>query len=171
MTRRTQNITQHLDEVFQILWKNGLIDSHVLIQVEKKSWALYTFLPYQSDCFALTHLKLITFTPFNISGAMTLSFQSLYPQKLKNFHKCPLYVATTIANPFIIFHNTSNGMDRFEGIDVLIIEQISRVLNFTIVYKLPASYLKRGTILKNGTAVGAFGLVYKMKIKHKKERC
>lgn len=168
ITRRTQNITQNLDEVFQILWTNGFLDSHVLIQEEEKSWSLHTFLPYQNDCFALTHLKLITFTPFNISGAITLSFQSLYPLKLKNFHKCPLYVAITISNPFIISHNTSDGMYRFEGIDTLIIEQISKVLNFTIVYKLPSTHLKRGTILKNGTAVGAFGLVYKMKITFKK---
>lgn len=93
-----QNNTINLEGIIQVLWKNHLIDSHVLTKNGVDSWGLYTFLPYQNDCFTPTTLKIESFTKFSLSKPMNLSTRQVYPQKLKYFNGCPLYITVT---PFI----------------------------------------------------------------------
>lgn len=107
------NSIETLDETLGILWKNGLLNSHILIQDAKQTWSLYTFVPYQSDCFTLTHIKMASFTPVNLYKE--LSRQQLYPQKLNDFKKCLLYIAVFRVPPFIILNNML-GKVEFDGI-------------------------------------------------------
>lgn len=148
--------TQVLNKTFGILWENGLIDSQVLIQDQPKYWSLYTFLPFQHDCSTLSHMKLATFTPFNSTQSMTVSFNELFPKKLHNFHKCPIYIAPIHKRPHVIIHNNSDSGIQIEGIEILIIQQIAKAYNFTIVYKVG---LDRDSLFMNGTATGNFKLV------------
>lgn len=129
----TKNITEGLNDVFQLLWTNGLINSHVLVQDKDKIWTLYTFMPYQSDCFTLSPLKIATFTPLNYTKNIVLSFKELYPSKLKNFNNCPLFIAISNSKPYIIIQN-------YSARNVKIINEITKRLNMSIVQKNADSF-------------------------------
>lgn len=156
VTEPSPNKTKTLDEIFTILWKNGLVDSHVLIQKDN-SWLLYAFKPYQSDCSSLAHVKIASFTLSNYTENITLSFEELYPLKLQNFNKCPLRVTVNNIQPFAMHHITNNGNISFSGIEIVMIEQIAKTFNFSIIYK--TSLQDRGLMLENGTATGNLNLI------------
>lgn len=161
VTNDTQNYTRSLDEVFELLWRNGLINSHILIKDENSTWNLNTFSPYQNGCFALSHLKLASFTQSDFSHTMMPSIDRMYPNKLRNFNGCPIYIAVSLVSPFTIFQNTSDGRNQFKGIEIFIVNQISKKYNFTAVYKRSSIDTDNGTVLKNGTVTGNMGLVLK----------
>ncbi|XP_055298675.1 uncharacterized protein LOC129566616, partial [Sitodiplosis mosellana] len=111
-----QNNTNSLNDIFEILWRNSLINSHVLIQDQPQFWTLYTFMPYQKDCFNLAQIKIESFTPLNYTENITISADQLFPKKLTNFHQCPLNIAISLVDPFVTLHNTSdvyNGSAEF----------------------------------------------------------
>lgn len=123
-----------LNDIFRLLWINGLIDSHVLIQDESKIWTLYAFMPFQNDCFTPSAINIASFTPFNYTENIAFSIDKLYPKKMKNFYNCPLVAAISSNKPFVIIHNVSD-LTNLEGIDIAIINEISKRLNMTIIYK------------------------------------
>ena len=150
---------ENLDDIFGILWSNGLINSHVLCRNEIKFWLFYTFMPYREDCFTLSPIELTAFSPSNFSSNMTLSMDDLYPQKLKNFNKCPLYVAPSVIHPFLMSTNSTDGTTKYRGVDIAIITQISRKLNFSIEFKKSSDRTNHGVVLRNGTITGNIRLV------------
>lgn len=154
-----QNYTIALGEAFLVLWTNGLMNSHILIKDESNTWTLNTFMPYQSGCQSLSHVKIASFTQNNIRNMLTLEIDQLYRKKLKNFHSCPVYVAISIVSPFTIFRNTSDRGDQYQGIEVSIVNHIAKKFNFTVIYRRSAFDTDNGVVLKNGTVTGNMGLV------------
>lgn len=150
------NAKKTLNYLFAILWENGLVNSHILCQNESNFWTLYTFMPYQSNCHQLTLLQMITFTPFNFTDYIPLSFEELYPAKLKNFNQCPLFYAPSTCGPYVYTKNTSDGV-KVDGIDVSYVKEIARQLQLSVVLMLPKE--KIGIIFRNGSATGTFGSV------------
>lgn len=159
ITEIAPNTPKMLDEIFELLWKNSLIDSHVLIQENFSIWSLYTFIPYRKDCFSLEPLKITSFTPLNFTTNMTISMKELYPEKLRDLNKCSLYVAASIIIPFVTVRSRTNGKIKFSGIDIDIVNQISKALNFKIVYKESIIYTGHGVLMDNGTATENLALV------------
>lgn len=147
--------TEILTRIFDVLWKNGLVNAHVLTQNEHDVWSLLTFVPYRSDCTKLDHIRVTTFTPLNFTTDINSSMKIFYPEKLKNFNQCPLIVAATQSSVYVI-RTTSNDIDQYKGIDINIITQIAKKLNFRIVYKRTE---KHGDIFDNGTLTGSTQLV------------
>lgn len=142
------------------MWRNGLINSHILMQDGIHLWSLYAFMPFQKDCFALSHFRIATFSSYNFTINMTVPMELLYPKKLQNFNKCPLYAAVSIIDPLTIIHNSSDGKIEFHGIDIAIINQISKALNFDIIYERSMDGAGHGIIFPNGTVTGNMQLVY-----------
>lgn len=161
VNENAKNITEALNGVFSILWKNGLIHSHVLTLdgTSADSWTLYTFMPYQSDCFTLTQIEIATFTKYNFTDKITLSIDELYPSKLKSFFNCPLYYAPSAIAPFVIPRNVSDRHDSIEGIDISIIKEITKLLKLLVVYRYSTYGSGHGIVFENGTASGNLGLV------------
>lgn len=165
ITGSAQNSVSTLDEAHQVLWMNGLIDSHVLSQDVTRSWSLYTFLPYHDHCINLNNLKIETFTKLNFSSSMSLSIDRVYPEKLRDFNGCPLYIAPLIFRPFVWISNSTDQKYQFEGIDILILNEISKNLNFTPVYNYPLIKMENGKT-RDRTAVECFDLVTLNSIAH-----
>lgn len=166
VTEYHSNITNTLNECFRILWNCGLINSHILIRDEVKSWSsssslsswsLYTFLPYQKGCSILSTLKLASFKPSNFTK-ITHPLNKVYPEKLENFHRCPLIVAASIINPLVLPRNVSDPNSSYYGIDIDIITQMSETLNFAIIFKRSPD--NHGVIFPNGSISGNLGLVF-----------
>lgn len=145
-----------LDQITEILWKNGLISSHILSEDELGIWTLYTFIPYQRNCFELDQIRLASFTPLNFTKSMNLSLEQMYPEKMKNLNQCPLYALAPQSLPFVK-HKIINGSIHYSGIDIEIVTQISRKLNFRAVYNYSDYH---GSILANGTITGGLNLVW-----------
>lgn len=156
----TRNATETLNDIFKILWSNGLVHSQVLIQDEFGLWSLYNFLPYQTNCFSLDHIKIATFSAHNSTHHINLSMEQLFPQKLKDFHKCPIFVAVAMSMPFVMHQNRSaTEMVQYVGIDIEIIEQMSKSLNFVTSYIRSSDGTENGFLFPNGTITGSLKLV------------
>lgn len=163
-----QNVSQTLNDIFGLLWTNSLLDAHVLIQEQPYLWSMFTFMPYQRDCFSLDPVKVATFTPLNFTNNINVSLQALYPEKLGNFRKCQLYIAPSILFPYTYMQNDSNGKPHYKGIDINILEHISKALNFEIVYKRPPNCSSRaghGHIFANGSMTDNIALVSEHRFK------
>lgn len=163
VTNSVQNISQTLDAIFELLWGNSLLDSHVLIQEQPYFWSMFTFMPYQRDCFSLDPVKVATFTPENFTNNMNVSLEKLYPEKLGNFRKCQLYIAPSLLKPYTYIQNDSHGKPQYRGIDINILEHVSKALNFVIVYKRSPncsnSRAGHGYISANGSMTDNIALV------------
>ncbi|XP_031623062.1 uncharacterized protein LOC116340616 [Contarinia nasturtii] len=101
---------------------------------------------------------MMTFTSLNYTINMKIPIEELYPRKLNTFNKCPIYVAPAITDPFINRCNTFGKNTFYQGIDIEIITQISKKLNFAIEYKQDST--NHGRILSNGTVTGTMNSVY-----------
>lgn len=159
VANNVQNVSQTLDFIFKLLWRNSLLHSHVLIQNEPHFWSMYTFMPYQRDCFTLHPLKIATFTPLNFTDHINASLDELFPEKLSNFRKCPLYIALSILKPYAYVQNSSDGKPQYRGIDISILQHISKALNFDIIYKRASNSAGHGNIFSNGTLTQNVALV------------
>lgn len=162
IANNVQNVSQTLNVIFKLLWENSLLDSHVLIQGQPYFWSMYTFMPYQRDCFSLDSIKVATFSPFNFTNNMNATLDELFPKKLSNFHKCQLYIAPSLLKPYAYMQNDSDGNPQYKGIDISILKHISKALNFNIVYKRSSNTKSRachGNILPNGTLTENIALV------------
>lgn len=155
LTGSVQINTNTVNEAFETLWKNGLINSHVLSQDEMKSWTLQTFLPYHDSCIALSHLKIDSFTRLNFSNSMNLSIDQVYPKKLKNNNRCRLYIAPT-ESILSVLSTTSDGKPQSSGIDITIADEISKLLNFTAVALMKTEH---GIVVKRRAFMESFNLV------------
>lgn len=144
-----------LTRIFKVLWANGLINAHVLFPNEFGIWSLDAYFPYRIDCIELDHVRISSFTLMNFTETINLSMKQLYPAKLRNFNRCPLFIAPTTSAVYVI-RNTTNGIDQYSGIDINIIEQIAKTLNFQIVYKRTE---KHGDVFENGTMTGSIKMV------------
>lgn len=159
ITGNAQNQTSSLNDVFQLLWNNGLINSHVLIQDKTQSWSLYTFLPCHDDCITLSQLKIESFTRFNHSNLMNLSISQAYPKKLQNFNGCPWYIVPNLSSPYVIPVKTTNGMYKFDGADCKIVNDILKILNITADYRLLLNKTENGTFIIKRPIPELFSLV------------
>lgn len=138
ITDPVQNATLALDDIFNVLWTNSLLNSNVLIQEERQYWTLYTYIPFRTNCFSLDPVILASFTPYNCTANMTMSMFQLYPEKLTDFKRCPIYVAPTILDPFAMAKEVK-GKLKYTGIDISIIKEISQALNFVAVFTPPSN--------------------------------
>lgn len=154
-----ENNTNSLNSIYEVLWENGLITSQVLSRVTAELWSLSTFIPYQSDCFELSELKITSFTSLNYTENMNVSMMQLFPRKLNDFNQCPLHIAVSTVDPLVFAYNTSDGKIQYKGIDINIITQISKMLNFNIIFIRTTDGNNNGVVYSNGTVTGNMKLV------------
>lgn len=157
---RSHSINNTLEEAFQKFWTNGLINSHVLIQDATESWTLNTFSPHEHDCNALSHLKIQSFTKFNYSSSIELPVSQVYSQKWRDLNGCPLFISPFIISPHVDIVRTPNGKYHYEGLDIEIIDAISKSLNFTAVYNVAPMNAEHAIIAKNRTLQEVIDVVY-----------
>lgn len=157
-----QNNANALNVIFEALWKNSLINSHVLIQDQLQFWALYAFEPYQIDCFTLAEMKIESFTPLNYTENITVPKDDIFPEKLNDFHRCPLNISTSLSDPFVTLRNISHGSTKYEGVDINIVKLISKKLNFVAVFTNFIDGSGHGIIFPNKTVTGNLKLVCKV---------
>lgn len=151
-----------LHDLFAITLNVGLVNVNILIENENTAiWSLHFYLPYIQNCHSFTVLQLDSYSPQNYTHHLNTSFRNLFPPKMLKLANCPLYVATFPFPPFVIVQQPigDNDQTKYNGIDVILVNHISKTLNLMPKYIQSSDVNKRGIIYKNGSATGAFGMV------------
>lgn len=159
VTAKSENSIKLLDNLFGWAYKNKIANFNVLIQ-SNSIWSLVTYMPFKKDCQTHSHHIIATFTLNNVTKSLDIPFNELYPTKMQNLGGCKLRIAVIIFEPWVILNQVNNRL-KFDGVDVKIIEEIAKKMNFTPEYILPKDGMERGVIFENGTATGAMGMVNK----------
>lgn len=167
VTQSTQNLIQTLHDIFCIIMSLGLLDVNVLIEdVFSKRWSLQLYRPCTTNCHSFTVYEIAILSEDNYTQPLNVSFNELFPWKPFKFPDCPPFVAAFAEEPFVLVQKPTNGSNNrsFHGIDIIIVNQISKTMNLTPKYMQPPDKRRRGTIYTNGTASGALGMVRILKI-------
>lgn len=165
-----QKNADSLNKIFEILWKNSLINANVLIQDQLRFWTLYTFMPYQTDCFNLTAIKFESFAPFNYSDDSTVQKNQLFPEKLNDFNQCPVTAASSYQDPFVSRPINVDADTQYKGIEIDIVNQICKSLNSILIHS-NLSDGEHGTIFSNKTLTGNIKLVLASAVKFSTSFC
>lgn len=138
--------------MFQLAWRYGVLDVNVLLPHHTNlHWSLVTYQPYEHNCFALETQHISTFTKYNYTNELNITFGQLYASKNRNFNKCPITVATYHVQPFVLIRKDERNATHFDGIEVMVIEHIAKAINLTLIYK---NIGQKGDVFDNGTVTG-----------------
>ncbi|XP_055300291.1 uncharacterized protein LOC129567447 [Sitodiplosis mosellana] len=134
----------------------GLMDVNILINDKISTlWSLHFYKPYIRNCNSFEIFNINTFSPQNYTNDLDIPFNELFPRKQFTFSKCPLNISTFSFEPFVIIRDGSNGSTLYDGVDVIIVSEISKTLS------LQPTFIQRtrGMVYKNGSSTGALKMV------------
>lgn len=143
-----------IGKLLNIMWTHQIVNVNVLVPRNKyKELRMYTYFPFTPFACGKVH-------PIMINKFSRNSFSSpppFFKSKVRNFHKCPIRIATFHAPPIIIVKNTTDGQIKLGGIDGNLIQVLSENLNFKINPIITKDMW--GFNYRNGTVTGASGLI------------
>lgn len=140
-----------VDVIFETVWKKPFYNVNVLMQVFDGSIELTTFFPFlYKNC---KNTATVTINRF-VDNWESLTF---FPNKLMNFHKCPLTVGSHgIAARFNRTQKQDGSFD-YDGSDAMIIKLLSGALNFHMNVNYSTKVGDWGGVHRNGTTYGVMG--------------
>lgn len=150
-----------IDAIFIDCYKEAMLDVNILFPYSNESMMMTTYIPFENDCVKLTRRDLGILSEWECESELSESMDDVFPKKGLNMHKCTVNVATFPSEPCVIFrklNETTHDVD-VEGIEIELLQQMAKVLNFTVHFKSPADKQKRGVIGHNGTSTGCFRMV------------
>lgn len=151
-----QDISESLYQTFGVLIEVGLMDVNILIKNGMTNlWSLHYYQPYSKDCHSFEIFQIGTFSSENYTHELGVAFIDLFPRKHFTFHECKLHIAIFSFEPFVIIRDGSNGSTVYDGIEFIVVNEISKTL------KLSPTFVQRnrGMMYKNGTSSGAIKMV------------
>lgn len=163
LTTAASNEKQDFDiikKIFSDCWQAYITNVIALVSMDDgKVVAIYTYFPYTEHHCALVRPEIVNY--FYVANE-TFQFPlnaSLFPSKMKNLHKCPLFVATFPLEPYMILNIAANGSVEMDGIDGNVVDALSREMNFSPNVMCPEKHEARGVIYENGTMTGTMNMV------------
>lgn len=123
-------LTEYIDQdeitkIFVDCWKYRIINVNILCLAETGDHVnVYTYYPFTpNSCNQIESTLLMTFSTKTISLD-----DSFFPIKMKNFHRCPLLLATYNIPPYMILNQREDGPTK--GIEGNLYTELSKLLNF-----------------------------------------
>lgn len=160
VTQGVQNTFAQLNSIFRIVLELGLFDVNVLMKDEcGNSQSFYFYQPFASDCHSIDIKRIETFTLQNYTNELNVQYKDLFPKHQFKFPNCTLRISTFSIEPFVIIRNATNGTYEYDGVDVSIVNEISKTLNLTPSYVQSTDGKQRGIIFANGTSTGSLKMV------------
>lgn len=141
---------KEIQEIFATLWTKNIFNVDVIFE-DAEAVKVVTFFPFSKECCDDTTPKLIrTYHngSFNDNG-------SIFPDKFKNLHKCPLRVTVFEGEFSVMKTNLVDGSFKLNGYDIDLIRELANALNFKLVFKLIEGTQPFGRVFLNGTVSGA----------------
>ena len=143
------NFTE-LETVLISLWKVYIYNIMVIIQ--------------DDDC-----ISLVTFVPFNkkhcgdtkpvivnqyINGSFVKSTMNIFSKKFMNLYNCPISIGAFENPPSVLRKQHANRTYYYDGNDVELMNEISRVMKFKKKFNFAVERPGMGKVFKNGTSTG-----------------
>ncbi|KAG5684345.1 hypothetical protein PVAND_013580 [Polypedilum vanderplanki] len=143
-------------EIFTLLWE-FYIHNINLLRRENNTIIVETFIPFQpSKCNQTEPVEIAKYK----NGKFITKPENFFPQKFKNFHRCPIKIPSfESSTPAILKRVLPDGTIEHYGRDVTNYRTLAEKLNLTLSIKFLNQYGSWGSILSNGTVTGAIGLV------------
>lgn len=143
LTKHSNTNQETVANILKDCWSLYIANVIVLIPTENyEQIELYTYFPYTPE--HCEGVEPVLYDYFE-NGTFALNV-SIFPDKFRNFHKCPLTASLYHLPPFVILKPQSNGSYHIDGIEGTIVRVIAEQLNFTTIVQL-----SRTNILKNIT--------------------
>ena len=146
-----------IEEIFKSFWSKNIYNVNVMIE-ERAIVKVFTFFPYSGSICGDTKPVLINTYE---NGAFSSKLESFFPKKFQNLRGCPLVISTFEEPLAVIRKRRPDGKSELSGFDVELLEEISKLLNFHLEFKVLEVDRPWGFVLPNGTSAGALGDVYK----------
>lgn len=140
-----------VESILKDCWSLYISNVHILTRTTVESAAtLYTFYPYTQN-----HCELVKpiLQNYFVNDSFVLADEKLFPEKFRNFHKCPLTLSTYNLVPFMILTPQPNGSYHTDGIDGITFRVISQQLNFTPIVRLSSTNLVRRITAKTHNTI------------------
>lgn len=113
---------------------------------------MLTFYPFSSD--GCSNFKPVSINKFSSGNHSWLYNQKVFPQKMKNFYKCPIKVSTYEYPPNVMIEKLKNQSFVFKGYEIEILNGLADILNFNLKLDIMTEPFAWGLIFPNGTASG-----------------
>ncbi|CAO1431629.1 unnamed protein product [Diamesa tonsa] len=134
--------------IFEACWKLFIHNVDVLLE-DDYSVKLITLIPFKPTCCNDASPMVINEFPNNATQWNSLKF---FPRKFRNLFNCRITIATFENAPGVMKDPKSGNIN---GIDVDIMNNLAKLMNFSLSLEYQAELDGRGIIMKNGTSTGA----------------
>lgn len=131
--------TQHcnkniVEKIFLDCWSLHIANAIVLIPtLDHTKIHLYTYFPYRPhNCEVI---EPVIFDIYFENGSFSRN-APIFPNKFRNFFKCPLMISTYTFSPFISVKSISTGLFHLDGIEGRMLVTLAQRLNFTPVIQI-----------------------------------
>ncbi|XP_055522403.1 uncharacterized protein LOC129716593 [Wyeomyia smithii] len=149
------NLENHkLQQMFTDLWALNIINVVIIttgFKDESSDFRVYTYFPYVENYCGHAHPVLLYQTKSNYS---LIPAVNIFPYKLANFQRCPIYVASFDYPPYTIIQS-----QRLIGVKGDMLNEIAQRLNFSLHVVPVQGDMKWGVIYGNDTTTGAVRMV------------
>lgn len=131
-------LTQHCNQetvqkIFLDCWSLHISNAVVLIPtLDHKKIQLYTYFPYRPQYCEV--IQPVIFDYFE-NGSFSRN-APIFPNKFRNFFKCPLMISTYTFNPFMSVESFSTGLFHLDGIEGRMLVALAQRLNFKPVIQI-----------------------------------
>lgn len=139
-----------IQEIFSTLWAKKIFNVDVIFE-DAEAVNVVTFFPFSEGfCNDTTPKVIRTYRNGSFSEK-----NSIFPDKFKNLHNCPLRVTIFEGEFSVIKVNLPDGTVKLKGYDIDLVRELSKALNFKPVFKIIEGNTTFGQVFPNGTVNGA----------------
>ena len=137
-----------IQTIFEACWKLFIHNVNVLLE-DTSSVKLITFIPFKPT--RCNDASPMVINEFPIDTLQWNSYE-FFPHKFYNLFNCPITIATFENAPGVM-KDPING--NIYGIDIDVMDNVAKLLNFSLDLEYQAELDGRGYVLNNGSSTGA----------------
>lgn len=135
-----------LTELFESFSALAIFDVNVLL-FNGVNVVMTSFVPFQDN--KCRNASPVIINVFNEASREWSG--EIFPNKLKNFHRCPLSFSTLEYPPAVMRKTLDNGSLHYYGSDIEVVLGLSSAMNFTVNLTFVAEPYNFGEITENGS--------------------
>ncbi|XP_050328166.1 uncharacterized protein LOC126758138 [Bactrocera neohumeralis] len=156
-TKSSEIAAHHMRAIFNECLRFNVDNVVVMLELDKRKFGFYTYYLFADVyCHQGENIEIVHFnTYFNGS----LEHDRLFPQHLRDFHGCQLFICLEMGYPLLGFHgNRSDPHDLQDirlvaGIEGDLLKDLAKALNFRVNFSISKN---RGVIGENNDSTGCF---------------
>ena len=141
-----------IEEMFVKMFAKKIVNVNAIYD-EGNITKVITFTPFKSG--SCRNTEAVEWARYTENGKFNISFDQIFPDELKNFHKCEMKMATFERCPASCLKITRTGNVTSDGFDIRIVKEVEKALNFRLKMEILIGPEMWGNINPDGTTTGA----------------